>query len=56
MSATAHRRGEADGPAAQKRSPWFPLQTRPRRTQCGVGADESFYMDASRLPRNFMCW
>src|ERR1700756_1024009 len=30
------------------RSPWFPMQTRPRRTQCGVGADESFVTSAER--------
>jgi hypothetical protein len=29
-------------PTAPKRSRWFPMQTRPRRTQCGVGADECF--------------
>ena len=31
-SAGTPRRGEADGPTNQNRSPWFPLQTRPRRT------------------------
>ena len=29
-------------PTAPNRSPWFPWQTHPRRTQCGVGADEPF--------------
>ncbi|MBB4514749.1 hypothetical protein GGD68_003523 [Paraburkholderia fungorum] len=29
-------------PAARNEAPRFPKQTRPRRTQCGVGADESF--------------
>ena len=50
----APRRGEADGPTNQNRSPRFPLQTRPRRTQCGVGADESFVTNAecarTRIP------
>ena len=41
---SAERVAEAKptAPTNQNRSPWFPLQTRPRRTQCGVGADESF--------------
>jgi hypothetical protein len=26
--------------AALNQSIWFPMQTHPRRTQCGVGADE----------------
>jgi len=29
-------------PAARNEAPGFRWQTRPRRTQCGVGADESF--------------
>src|SRR5579859_1405998 len=41
-------------PTDLNRSPWFPMQTRPRRTQCGVGADESFVTSAecarTRIP------
>ena len=41
-------------PTNQNRSPWFPMQTRPRRTQCGVGADDSFVTNAecerTRIP------
>ena len=48
VSAGMRRRGEADGPTNQNRSRWFPLQTRPRRTQCGVGADESFVTNVER--------
>jgi hypothetical protein len=33
-------------PTDLNRSPWFPMQTRPRRTQCGVGADDSFVTSA----------
>jgi hypothetical protein len=29
-------------PTVPKRSSWFPMHTHPRRTQCGVGADERF--------------
>ena len=45
-------RGEADGPTALKRSPWFPMQPHPRRTQCGVGADECFvtYAECASAP------
>jgi len=44
---SAPRRGEADGSHVRKRSPWFPWQTPPRRTQCGVGADDGLVTDAS---------
>ena len=41
-------------PTNLNRTPWFPKQTRPRRTQCGVGADESFVTSAecarARIP------
>ncbi|CAE6801057.1 hypothetical protein R20943_05235 [Paraburkholderia aspalathi] len=41
-------------PTARNRSRWFPMQTRPRRTQCGVGADDSFVTNAecerTRIP------
>ena len=41
-------------PQDPNRSPRFPLQTRPRRTQCGVGADDSFVTNAecarTRIP------
>ncbi|CAE6761319.1 hypothetical protein R69746_03404 [Paraburkholderia aspalathi] len=41
-------------PTDLERSPWFPMQTRPRRTQCGVGADDSFVTNAecarARIP------
>ena len=51
---SVHRRGEADGPTAPNRSPGFPMQTHPRRTQCGVGADEPFVTNAecarARIP------
>jgi hypothetical protein len=37
---SAPRRGEADGPRRETIHHWFPRWTRPRRTQCGVGADD----------------
>ncbi|CAE6749368.1 hypothetical protein R69658_02641 [Paraburkholderia aspalathi] len=41
-------------PADLNRSLWFPMQTRPRRTQCGVGADEPLVTNAecarTRIP------
>jgi hypothetical protein len=33
-------------PTSRKRDSWFPMQTHPRRTQCGVGANESFVANA----------
>ncbi|CAE6814243.1 hypothetical protein R69888_05799 [Paraburkholderia haematera] len=33
-------------PTTRNRSPWFPMQPRPRRTQCGVGTDDTFVTPA----------
>jgi len=53
QSERGHRAG-ADGSRCAKRSRWFPWQTRPRRTQCGVGADECLVANAdcagTRIP------